>query len=142
MNCDLIVGGLILNTAKVCKMKLPPPFRKGLYAEILRICKEEFIRTGQVPLDILYSKLKRKIPGVDAIHLMNCIQLYDNYRWQKKKDAMDYGQPYCPYPRQINERLVNLVIHKCEEEFNLYPSEGDEGSQSTVVHDPLQQQPF
>lgn len=112
---DIFLGGILINPKEVFTMTTEPVL-KGWKRDLYIFCKEKFLSSGDVDVSLIYPKLKEKYPWLTIENLMDVADVYVEYRNKKLADRKDYGQPYCPYPREIDSNIAEFLMGVFSEE--------------------------
>lgn len=76
--------------------------------KIYQIAFDLFIAMEEVDLVNIWEKcVAKKI--CNAVYLINLTEYYLELRDKIKKDSMDFGNPYCPWPRRQDEAMMDLL---------------------------------
>jgi hypothetical protein len=104
----LIEGATALEVLQSLNIK-DHSIRDRIRKKIYQIAFELFVAMEEVSLVNIWEKcVEKKI--CNSTYLINLTEYYLELRDKIKKDSMDFGNPYCPWPRRQDEAMVDMLM--------------------------------
>ena len=81
---------------------------QGKFKDLVKMCKDQVLRLGKPDFGKIYQAFKGSI---SPVYILTCVDRYSADKDRQKRDSIDFGRPYCKYPREDNiDRLDPVLV--------------------------------